>query len=334
MIKALVRCAMLGIVLASSAASAEPIKLKLAFFSSDRSLLYRAAIKPFADAVNAEARGLLEIEVYFSGALGKDVARQVQLIDGTADIAFVVPGYTPDRFRDNVVLELPGIFRDAREATLVFTRLMAAQALTGYEDFVVIGTFASEPETIHTRPPVASLGDLSGKTIRVNNLMEAAALGKLGMTPVLMPVNQISDAMIGGKIDGATVPPAMLFEFGIGRAASHHLFLRTSTAPLTLLMNRKTFESLPAQGQDIIRKYSGEWAATRFIEAYAAVNNESEEKLKSDPRRKVVFPSQSDLDAAALAYTAVSEEWLAKIPRNRQLLKMVEEEIAKLRAAR
>jgi len=326
---------MFGLLLWSSAASAEPIKLKFSFFSSDRSLLYLAANKPFADAVNAEARGVLEIDVHFSGALGKDPAQQAQLIlDGVADIAFVVPGYTPDRFRDNEVLELPGMFRDTREATLVFTRLIAANVLTGYEEFVVIGAFATEPETIHTRPPVASLGDLRGKTIRVNNLMEAAALEKLGMAPVLMPVNQVSDAMIGGKIDGATVPPAMLFEFGIGRTASHHFFLRTSAAPLTLLMNRKKFESLPAQSQDMIRKYSGEWAATRFIESYSAANSQAEEKLKSDPRRKVVFPSQSDLDTVAVAYKAVIEEWITKSPRNCELLNTVETEIAKLRATR
>ena len=315
--------------------SAEPIKLKLAFFSSDRSLLYRAAIKPFVDAVNAEARGVLAIDVHFSGALGKDPTQQVHLIlDGAADIAFVVPGYTPGRFQDNEVLELPGLFRDTREATVVFTRLLAAKVLTGYEEFVIIGALAGEPQTIHTRAPVEFLSDLRGKTIRVNNLMEAEALGKLGMLPVLIPVNQVSDAMIGGKIDGAAVPPAMLFEFGIGRAASHHFLLHTSVAPLTVLMNWKKFESLPTQSQDTIRKYSGEWAAAHFIESYDAANSQSAEKLRSDPRRNWVIPSQSELDTAAKVYKAVVDDWLAKTPRNSELLKTVETEIAKLRADR
>ncbi len=47
----------------------EPIKLRLAFFSSDRANVYLAAIKSFVDAVNGEAKGLIDIEVYFSGAL-------------------------------------------------------------------------------------------------------------------------------------------------------------------------------------------------------------------------------------------------------------------------
>src|ERR687891_2663408 len=74
-------------------AVAEPVKLKFAFFSSDRALLYRAAVKPFADGVNAEGLGALQIDVQFSGALGKDLAQQAQMVlDGAADLAFVVPG--------------------------------------------------------------------------------------------------------------------------------------------------------------------------------------------------------------------------------------------------
>ena len=67
MLKLLARCAVISFVL-TSALAAEPVKLKLAFFSSDRSTSYLAAIKPFVDAVNAEARGQIEIETYFSGA--------------------------------------------------------------------------------------------------------------------------------------------------------------------------------------------------------------------------------------------------------------------------
>ena len=82
-----------------------------------------------------------------------------------------------------------------------------------------------------------------------------------------MPVNMIAEAISSGNIDGAAVPASMLFEFGIARVATYHYFLPISPAPLALLMNRKKFDALPAPAQDIIRKYSGEWAADRFIES-------------------------------------------------------------------
>src|SRR5882757_5993107 len=124
-----------AIALLPAAASADPIKLNLSLVTSDRALIYYGGVKPFVDAVNAEAKGLLEIEVYFSGALGKESAQQPQMVaDGVADMAFIATGHSPKRFYDNTVIELPGLFRDAAEASLVFERLVAAGVLKGYED--------------------------------------------------------------------------------------------------------------------------------------------------------------------------------------------------------
>ena len=57
-------------LLLPASASADPIRLKLSFFTSDRSVAYQTAVKPFVDAVNSEGKGCVEIEVYFSGTLG------------------------------------------------------------------------------------------------------------------------------------------------------------------------------------------------------------------------------------------------------------------------
>jgi TRAP-type C4-dicarboxylate transport system substrate-binding protein len=162
----LARYATIALMLLPHAAPGEPIRLKLAYFTSDRSKAYTGVVKPFADAVNADERGGLVIETYPGGALGKDPGEQPQLVrDGIADIAFVVPGTVAGQFRDHAVLELPGLFRDMREATWVNTRLVASRILDGYDDFFVIGSFPSEPQSIHTRVPVKSL-HLKGKRIR------------------------------------------------------------------------------------------------------------------------------------------------------------------------
>jgi TRAP-type C4-dicarboxylate transport system substrate-binding protein len=332
MLKSLAPAVLIASALLAAPAAAEPVKLKLSFYTSDRASTYHACVKPFVEAVNAEGKGLIQIETYFSGALGKSQAQQPQLVlDGVADIAFVIPGMSPDRFADNDIIELPGLFQDLREATLTYTRLIAANALRGYEDFHVIGAYGSELESIHARAPITSLGSLKDKKIRVNNATEGTALGKLGMLPVLMPINLIPEAISSGTLDGAAVPLSMLFEFGIARVASYHYFLPTSPAPLALLMNRRTLDGLPAQAQSIIRKYSGEWAATRFIESREATELKVMEQLKSDPRRRFILPTQAELDTAHAAFKAVIEDVLAKSPRNREIMKAAKSELAKLR---
>ena len=128
MFKALARCALFAMALLPCAARAEPIKLKFAFFSSDQEGNYREAVKPFVDAINAT--GLIHTDVYLSGTLEKSYPGQAQLVlDGGADFAFVNPGLTPDLFPDSTAIALPGLFRDAKEATLVYMRLVASGEL-------------------------------------------------------------------------------------------------------------------------------------------------------------------------------------------------------------
>jgi len=316
------------------AAVAAPIKLKLGFLTSDRSVDYRAAIQPFVDKVNEEAKGVVEIEVYLSGSLGGTWAQQPQMVlDGVADLSWVLPSAAPDRFPDTTVIQLPGLYRDLSEATLVYTRLIAAHRLKGYDDFVVIGATAFEPESIHSRAPVAGLDDLKGRRVRATTATEAAALEKLGMLPVVMPITQAAEALGGGRIDATTATPARIGDFGIRRIATNHYLLRISSVPVALLMSRKSFDKLPADVQEVIRRYSGEWVAARYIPVEQSNDGQILEQLQADPKRKVIFPSSSDQERAQVAFKEVIDEFAASSPQNRELLRAVEAELARIRSS-
>ncbi len=315
-------------------AAADPIALKLSFFTSDRSNIYQFSVKPFVDAVNAEGKGLIEIKVYFSGTLGTSKDLQGSLVkDGTVDMALIVPGYAPNDFPDSGVIELPGLYDNAREASHVFTQLTGRGALRGYEEFFVVGAFISQGESIHSRKPLNSLAQLADQTIRTNNRIETKTLHKLGAIPAVIPINQVTNAISEGRIDGATVPPAMLFEFGIGRVTSHHYMIHLGGAPTALVMNRKKFESLPPKAQAIIRKYSGEWLSQRSADAFAVKNRQVLKQLEADPRRTVVFPSKADRAVSQRLFEEVIENWASSDPRHRALLSMARQEIAKYRSA-
>ncbi len=334
MFKVLARCALFSFALLPLAVAAEPIKLKLSYYTSDREVIYRSAVKPFIDSVNVAGNGLIEIEVFSSGALGKSYPGQMQLVlDGAADLALINPALTPERFSD-AAIEMPGLFRDVREASLVYTRLLSSGALPGYQDFFVVGALGAGPQSIHVRPAISSLQDLQGKKIRASNQTEAAVLTALGMPAKVIPLNQTAEAISRGTVDGATAPAVVLVEFGIARVASYHYFLRLGFAPITILMNRKKFESLPKAAQDIVRKFSGEWLAARFAETFDANNEVVMERLKSDPKRTVIFPSHPDFDTAQATFKTLIKEWQAKTPHNSRQLIMVETEIAKLRSTR
>jgi TRAP-type transport system periplasmic protein len=333
MSKAIARGVVIAVALLPVAALAEPIKLKMAYFSSDREPPYVSVLQPFAEAVNKEGKGIIEIVPYSGGVLGRNYPKQAQqVLDGVADMAWVNPSLTPERFPDNDVMAFPGLFRDLKEATLVYMRVVAGGTLRGYEDFFAIAAAANFPLMIHTRPPIGSLPDLRGKILRVNNLIEGSALKAVGITPVIIPINEVALAIGRGTIDGATMPPNALFAYGVSRITRYHYVAPLGAAPLAFLMNRKKLESLPKAGQDVIRKFSGEWTAARFIETYDANNVQAMNDLKSDPNRQVTTPPRAELDTLQATFQTVFEKWRMESPRNLELLKLVEAEIAKVRS--
>lgn len=315
-----------------SAAAAEPTTLRLSFVTSDRSVLYECFVRPFVEAVNANGADIVQIKVYFSGAISPEMTKQAQLVlAGDADLAYVVPGYTPQQFPDVAVLELPGLFRNEREASLVFARLAAAGALEGYRDFFVAGAFVVG-ETIHSRKLIASLADLKGQTIRANNSTVGDALRKFGAVPSLLPINQTMAALSEGKLDGVAVTTGVVTDFGFSRLTNYHYMLPLGGAPISLVMKPEKLASLSPSAQMIIRRYSGEWLSERGADCFGAKDREVVAQLKADPRRKVVEPTPQDLAAAQSVFGEVAEHWAAENPRHRELLMMVRQELAKLRS--
>lgn len=332
MLRWVFRCLIGALVVLPGVVRADPITLKLSFFTSDRSVAYEAAVKPFVDAINGDASRLLHIDVYLSGKLGR-VQNELpqQVINGDVDIAFIVPGRNPERFRDTAVLELPGLFRDSREACLVYTRLIAAHALAGYDDFFVIGAYGTAPEVIHSRKSLTSLSDLKGQTLRVNNLVQAAAFAKLGALPAVLAFNDTSPAISAGLIDGATVPSAQLFDVGIGRLTTYHYLLPTSVAPLALVMNKKVFDRLPDAAKALLTKYSGEWTAEQFGAAYEKINREVRARIEADPRRSVVIPTAADLKKAETEFKAMRDNWIDESQDHQRVMSLTQLELDTIR---
>jgi TRAP-type C4-dicarboxylate transport system substrate-binding protein len=332
MFRVLTRCALLSMIVWPAASVAEPIKLKLSYFTSDREIIYKTAVKLFVDAVNNAANGSVQIDTYLSGVLGSYPKQAELVLNGTIDLAFVNPGLTPGLFPDDSVVQLPGLFRDAKEASLAYTRLVASGKLRGHEKYFTVAAIVAGPQYIHTRSAVTSLGDLKARKLRASSDIEAMTLSELGLAPKVIPLNQTAEAISSGEVDGTTVPPVVLVEFGLARVARYHYLLPIGVAPLLIIMNKEAFDRLPPAARDVIRQYSGEWLAERFTQAFETSNKLALEQLRSDPKRVLLVPSDGDLDIAENAFRSVVGKWTAIDPRNREMLEDLRNELTKLRA--
>jgi TRAP-type C4-dicarboxylate transport system substrate-binding protein len=318
---------------APATASAQPVTLKLAFFASDTEVNYAKAIKLWADAVNADPAGAVKIEVFPNGALGKALPAQPQMVlDGVADIAFVNPALVPGRFPDDQVFEVPGLVGNIKEGVALYQALLKANLLRGYSDYYVIGSFMNANAHVFSRKPIKSVNDLKGMKVRISGAVIGQTVKELGVVPVLMPPNEVVEAMGRGTIDATTTVPAAVVDFGIDRVTSYDYLIQLGTNPFAVLMNRKKFESMPKAAQDQIAKYSPGWINDTYIKNLSAYNEEVIGQFRADKKRTVVTPADADMPAIKAASEKVTADWAAKSPENAQLLAKARALLAEIRA--
>jgi TRAP-type C4-dicarboxylate transport system substrate-binding protein len=317
--KILIACAAIALG-GVSAVKADPVKLKFAFFTGETERTWTTTIKPFIDAINQEGKGIVEIDAYPNGALGRNMAQQAQMVlDGVADIAFVLPALTPGRFTENQVMELPGIVTDVKDATLIYSGMLRGGKIKGFEDFYVIAALGGDSFPIHTRQQIGGLVDLKGKKIRAGGALQSRTLKALGIVPVLMPINEVPEAIARGTIDGTAIQTLPMIDYGVGKVVNFHYFAGIGFTPLAVLMNKKKFDSLPPKAKAIVEKYSGDWMNSIYNKRFGDASKEAIAQLAADPKRKVIYPTEAERKILDETYKSVVEEWTAQSPRNAEL---------------
>jgi TRAP-type C4-dicarboxylate transport system substrate-binding protein len=309
--------------------------LKWAVFTPDSEITFKTVMTPYAKTVESDTKGAVAFDMFPNGALGRNPGQQPQMVlDGVADIAWCVPSYSPGRFPDTEVFELPGLFRDLKESTTVLSRMSQGEVIRDYDkDFFNIAMFGTAPYSIHTNFPVNSVADLKGKKIRASSATESAALRVFGAVPIGMPVTEIPEAIGRHTIDGTTSHMSPFFDFGLDRVTNNHFFIRLGIVPLAILMNRKRYDALPETVRVAMKTNGGEALGDKFTDSIGRYNDELLKRLQNDSKHKVVFPSDSDQAAAQKQMAVVREEWAAKSPRNQELKAAVDAEIARIRSS-
>lgn len=327
----------LGVAVAASAfisgaAMAEEV-LKLSFFASPKDPTYSDVLVPWMEAINAEGKGIIRIDAFPGGALVRGPAAQAKAVsDGVVDLAWVVPAYTPGRFPENDVMELPGIIRDVRESSIAFRRLFDRGLLSGYEDFYVPLLATTHPYAIHTTDPVSTMDDIAGLKLRAGGPVASAAISALGAVPVGMPVPAIAENVSKGVLDGSGAEWNVMFAFKIIEVAKNHYMQRLGTVPLTVLMNGDKYNSLSDEAKAIIDKHSGEALSRAFGDVHYAIQGARLETVQGMDGHTIVNPDEGEVARWNELMDGVTQDWIATHPKGQELFDALQEELAAIRA--
>ena len=258
------------------------------------------------------ADGTLKIEHYPGGTLGKSPVQQLAMVEnGVVDIAEVVVAYTPGRFPELSVFELPFLAETNVEAALAAYEMYEKGIVSDFDDLVLVGIIMTGPYGLDLTDPITSLDDLEGKRLRVAGPIQTRMADLLGATPVgNVPAPQIAESISRGLLDGAMMAPGNVYNFRIADAAYHHLWdLSLGSVAVIFPMRRDTYDALPPKAKEAFDMYSGEWFTRVLGEGLDNQQAEAKAKIMADPEHTVHEWTEAQIAEARDILAPTREDW-------------------------
>jgi TRAP-type C4-dicarboxylate transport system substrate-binding protein len=239
--------------------SALATELKLASFVPARHQLQVNVWEPLAKELAEATGGELQLQIYPGGQLGAGGNEQYnRVVDGVADIAHGMAGYTSVLFPKTLLIELPGVPHSSEQATEGLWKAMP-MIQDEFRRVKPIALFTSSDAMLMTRNTlVRSPEDLKGLKIRVPSAGVGEAVAAWGATPVSMPISDVYNAAQTGVIDGALLDGSTLRTYKLFEVFDNYTTgIPSTTSTVFLLMNRDSYEGLSDDERQALDKVAG-----------------------------------------------------------------------------
>lgn len=300
-------------VLATNAVAEE---LSLADFQPPQHFVVDRVYTSFADAVANATDGRVTVRVYMGGELGPGPLEQYnRVVDGVADIAFGLPGYTASNFPLTLMAELPGVIAPETGTQAIVDNI---DTLSGeYRRAVLLGLWNNAPNLLlMADDPITSIDDLKGLNIRVPSRNAGLVVQAWGANPVSMPAPAIYNAMQTGVIDGAMTDATTLGAFRLAEVTNHVTQgMDTSISLFFLIMNRDTFADLSNEDQQAVLA-AGRDASINGNAAWLEIADKALTNFAATDGKEVITLSPEDAERFNTASAAVVEEIVAEAEKD------------------
>jgi TRAP-type C4-dicarboxylate transport system substrate-binding protein len=298
-------------IIAGGAFAAENT-LRIGSHLNARSTGISQVIKPWADAVRAEASDAVTIVEYWGGSLGKSPGKQFELVrSGVLDIAWILPGYTPGQFPEMGLFELPFLFDTSLEAATVGWQLYDAGLLTGFDGVRLIGFFSTAPNGLFMRRSITTPLELNGLKIRALGAIHSDWLNTLGAAAQTMSGVDMNQALDREIVDGGIQGWSGMRTFGSFPLINQAWDVPVGTTPFLLLINEQSWRRQPQSVKRAMLKHGGLSIARSGGQAYAAINQQIRASLAEAGQPVLMAPDESSQQALVDRSQALHDRWLA-----------------------
>lgn len=224
------------------------------------------AARHFNDVLSAKSGGKMHSKLFANGTLGNDVTMISALRGGTLEMTVPDSSTLVSVVKDFGVLNLPMIFNNEQEADAVLDSAFGQKLLDKLPEKGLIGLGYWENgfrQTTNSRRPINTADDFAGLKLRViQNPLFIDSFAALGANATPMPFTELYSAMEQKAVDGQENPAATILTSKFYEVQKHMVMSRHIYSTWVLLMSRKTWDTLSADEQKIVREAARE--ATQF----------------------------------------------------------------------
>src|SRR5260221_4045943 len=305
----------------SPAAAQDKIALRLAESLPQGHVIHELVAKPFMELVTKATNGQVTFQHFPSEQLGKakDMAQLTAM--GVADLSYIVPSYSSDKFPLTAVAELPGIFDTECQGSLAFYKISHNGGILETREFGPnqlrpLATIAlpSYQLQLATSRDVKSAKDIQGLRIRTTGGAMDLMMRSIGGVPVRMAAPEIYESLTRGTLDGVifSYQSSVSYDFGkIMKSGTEGL--NFGTAILTYSMGEAKFKSLPENVRNALVA-AGEQTTREGCKRFEDGEKAATEKIKSQGMKVIEFGSD-DRKVFEAAFKTVAEDWVKDLDK-------------------
>ncbi|QFT67888.1 C4-dicarboxylate-binding periplasmic protein precursor [Labrenzia sp. THAF35] len=288
--------------------AAQARELKFANFMPPANPYQAGAFEPFAEKLAAATNNEITVHIYAGGELGPGPVEQFsRAVDGVADFAVGLPGYTASQFPVTLLTELPGVIDEETGTEVIWKNINLFKP--EFKRAVLVSLWSNAENVLYTREkPVRTPDDVKGLKIRVPSRNAGLLVEAWGATPVSMPVPEIYNALQTGVIDGALIDGTGTKAFKLGEVSKYlTVGFDTTISPFFIVMNRDSFASLTDEQKAAVEEIGKEISVTANAVQLAAAHKGIDAFAEMDGKQVIRLS-----DDEATAFNALADEARAK----------------------
>ena len=264
-------------------AQAQNVTLRLHHFLPSQAYIPSQVIVPWTKKIEAESGGRIKVQVFPAMQMGGTPAQLYdQARDGVVDISWSILSYMPGRFVRTEVIDLPFLASKSAEVnSQALWDYANTRAAEEFRENKLLAIHSQGAGLLHTKTPISGIESMRGLKVRggirnLNRLLE-----KTGATAVPVPLPGTGEALSKGVIQGTTLPWDVVPTLRVSEMVKHHTGFAGDTglynSAVVFVMNKASYQQLPADLQRVIDKHSGQALSAEFGRAMDASDKAARE---------------------------------------------------------